>query len=248
MKKFTDSEISDVFIDKFASVPEVQNALRYIKQNESGMFLNLLNSYLKLTNDLVNLDEVDLKNIKEIHGNFKKLVTAGGVEEPSAYLFVTTLGKNRLHYITEATILMANPESQLFNFGLSELAVMMGKAYKLKAQGKVFSDTDLASDQVIWTQTKITNPYSITHIVIAHFFERCILHYLKEMDPSLTFTKDYFLNILDDVILLEAIKTPGKSVVFNIWNKSREEGGLSYINPDKVKAYKNKYLNFKIVN
>jgi len=233
--------IAKIFQTQFTTVPEVQNAIIDSNRDYKKLFAKLFSSYTELLKNISTLPSEDIEKITKIHGSFKKYIVAGGIEEPGAHTFLSILGEKRKHFLSEAGREIANPSSGTFKNGLADLVKMMAKASELKKQGKSFVDSDAGSDTVIWTHTKITDSTAILHVAIAHFFERALFRFLREKDASLIFPKDYYLNVLDDVIILQYIRTPGNAVVFDEWNKQKEDGGLGWINPEKVKAYEREF-------
>jgi|GEM_PF-2989856 len=230
-----DTNLLSLLTKGFIAVPEVHQAL--LSSSEEYILLSF-RSYIPLIKRLIHLTPEDIIKIEKIHQNFKRYLTAGEVEEPGAHTFLHILGEKRRHLLKDALEEILKTDSVLLIAGLTELTVMMKRASTLKQQRYELIDNNKEADRVIWTHTKITNPEAIIHVVLAHLFERCIFTYLKDCDSSLNFTKDYFLNVLDDIILIAEVTSPNGSQIFKMWNTQKNDGGLEWINPDKVRAYR----------
>lgn len=224
------------FTNAFVAVPEVSEAL---SKTPLEVFDRIFASYIQLALKLANLSPQQSSDIEIIHQRFKKQIVSGGELEKNAVVYLQLLGDHKSKLIDFISKLK-EPNIH-YHEVLTELVESMLKAHKLKMQGKEFKDADSESDNVVWTQTQITYPLAIIHVVIAHFFERYTYRCFHHIDADVILPKDFFLNALDDVIILEEIGDPGKSDIFNIWNREKETGGLSWLSEEKVAAYRTYY-------
>ncbi len=166
------------------------------------------------------------------HGNF------GTASEVSADELLTELGGNKdvISTLAQSAI---DPRSAHFDPALDELKRRMEGGHVLKLSGKQPNDEDPESRKVIWGHTIITNPEALIHFMCCHYLERYFAEALTDQGSQLARQKDFMLNALIDVVLVDHVGANKYDSIYKRWRSSKDEGGLGWITDDRQASYEN---------
>jgi hypothetical protein len=109
--------------------------------------------------------------------------------------------------------------------------------HQLKLRGGQPSDDDPESRKVIWGHTMISNPEVLVHFMICHYMERYFAVGLADHGSELALEKDFMLNALIDVVILDHLNGNRFANIYDIWRRSKDERGLRWINDDRLASY-----------
>lgn len=160
----------------------------------------------------------------------------GTASEVTADEMLTELGSeaDRLTSLAEVS---SNTGSLYFTPALNELVSRMEGGHRLKLSGRQPSDEDVESRKVIWGHTMITDPLALLNFTISHYMERYFAVALTEHGSQLAQQKDFMLNALIDVVLIDQLGSKRHSEIFKMWSTPKAMGGLGWVTQDRLDSY-----------
>lgn len=125
--------------------------------------------------------------------------------------------------------------------GITELATMMGNAWKLKQNEPNWkpTDGDNRADNVIWGFVNgASDAQTDIDFTICHGIERIVTEHLRDKNIDYTHHKDWLLSAMTDVVVLRGLqgKHPEKTVL-PLWTLRRPDG-LGWVSQSRLNAYK----------
>jgi hypothetical protein len=217
-------------------VPELRPGLS-LATNNPELAANIYTGYVSLIGHISELSDEERQTIRDAkermintHGNF------GTASEVSADDLLTELGTNR-HTFKTLAAQSTDPSSPYFKPALDELVNRMEGGHQLKLSGKQPSDDDPESRKVIWGHTMINDPHALVHFVVCHYMERYLAVALTEQGSQLARQKDFMLNALIDVVLVDNVLSGTFAKIYNVWSAPKDQGGLGWITQDRLASY-----------
>ena len=187
--------------------------------------------YLKLVKYMSELTEEDLDIIKKANA----LLVQDSASDYSAADFLSAISLEQKLGLRELAIESVTPGSSYYEKAIEELVDRMQRGSKMNAEGKV----PKKSDKLIWDHTQLKNSYVLFQFIICHYFERYMSEVFKERGLPMASSKDWFINILKDVIALRiARKDNIPGFIKASWTIERINDGLGWLGEDRINAYK----------
>ncbi len=163
----------------------------------------------------------------------------GSVSKVGANDILSALGESRdlLGSIATESV---NPDSPHYQPAIDELVRRMERGHQMSVDGVKPSDEDTRTHEYIWGHTVHTDKMddvTLLNFIICHYLERFFAEALAAKGYDFARQKDFLINALDDVIILEHIAGRGEPSIFNLWSKAKEQGGLGWITPERLDSY-----------
>ena len=221
-----------------SEAPELQVAMdRALNDPEHAT--EVYGQYVAIIDRLAHLSSAERSQIQE---SWDRLMSSRGeANSASSHNALDVL--SRLDVLGKAILTQASTSSvdlnaQPFAAAVEDFAARTKGGHEMKLRGETPTDGDPASDKVIWGHTQITDPEALLHFSIAHYLERYYSQVLPELGVEFAASqKDYFLNAMTDVLMLDHFGDNKFAAVFEEWAKPRDEGGLGWIKEDRIQAY-----------
>ena len=219
---------------RLTSVPELYPIADMVTTNPAHA-TDVYNTYLVLAEELVSLDGSDLDTVRKAQD-----LIQGEVGSAS------TVGANNLSAeLSERDIDLSSVASDSFDStspfyepAIDEFVARLEGGHAMKVAGKNPSDHDPDSLKVIWGHTVITGEEALLHFVVMHYLERFISKALYDRGVPQAQQKDFFINAVTDVVILNGLKNPDNPI-FNLWVAPKDKDGLGWITQDRLKSYTN---------
>lgn len=221
---------------RLSEVPELQPAFVIVDGNREHA-RDVYSEYVQLTKQMSQLNDAEIERIKGSQEALRaKDGTVGSASKIGANDILLALGKRR-NLLVELADQSTNPTSPYYNAAVDVLVGRLEGGHNLKLSGKSPSDFDPESLKVIWGHTVITGPEALLHFTVCHYLERFMAEGLFAQGVELARQKDFFINALVDVVILDKINSQNPSPIFDIWVTPKEQGGLGWITQDRLKSY-----------
>lgn len=221
-----------------SETPELQVAMDRALNNPEHATI-VYGQYIAIIDRLAHLSSAERNQIQE---SWDRLMSSRGeANSASSHNALDVL--SRLDVLGKAMLAQASISSvdlsaQPFGAAVDDFATRTKGGHEMKLRGEAPTDGDPASDKVIWGHTQITDPEALLHFSIAHYLERYYSQVLPELGVEFAASqKDYFLNAMTDVLMLDHFGDNKFAAIFEEWVKPRAEGGLGWIKEDRIKAY-----------
>ena len=234
----------DTLRTALADVPELQIGFDLTREDPEFATTTYL-GYMGLVGHIVELNGHDRQIIqsakvwmKEHQGVF------GTASEVSVDELLAELGEH-VDVIPKLVSASADPESPYFQPAMAELTRRMEGGHHLKASGGNPSDSDPESKKVIWGHTMMTNPdpHTLIHFMVAHYTERFFAVGLQDHGSVLATQKDFLLNALIDVVILDHLTTNRFANIYDVWRRPKGQAGLGWITDDRLASYTKQSIN-----
>lgn len=222
---------------KLAAVPELQPALDIIA-NDPAHSAYVYECYTQLIKDIPTLKQDELQRIKEAQTILRRRQGESGSASTVIVNDILSALGNQKDILSVTAEESTNQNSPYYQPALNELVKRMVGGHQLKLQCKSPSDFDPESLKVIWGHTLITDPEALLHFTICHYLERYISEALIAASIGLARQKDFLINAMVDVIILDNIQNKNTQL-FQTWVTSKPEGGLGWITEDRLSSYSN---------
>jgi hypothetical protein len=220
------------------NVPEVEEAIRAAGEEVSET-ARVFDDYLDLARRLAKLSPEQTRLVAEANEELNRRGgRSGSAVKEGADIFLEELGETGRQRLLEVISQAADPDSPNYQETVAELAAMMEGGHQLKVSGKRPVDGDPLSDKVIWGHTQISDPVALRHFVICHYLERYVSVSLRKLGVRAAKRKDFFLNAMTDVIILEEMSNSGEPSIFTMWSTPKDQGGLGWIPQERIDSYK----------
>ena len=222
--------------DRLSNVPELEPAFDLLSrspQHASDVYLG----YVALITAMTNLDASDMEKIARSQRILQQ--SGGGTGSASiigANNIVSALGE-RKNLLVEVANDSVNPHSAHYQQVVETLVTKLEGGHKLKLSGKSPSDHDPESLKVIWGHTLITGPEALLHFVTCHYLGLYYAKTLGEYGLEFTKQKDFFVNALADVVILNHLRSDISDPIFDIWATPKQAGGMGWITEPRLKSY-----------
>jgi hypothetical protein len=223
---------------ELTNVPELEIGLTYTEKDPEFAADTYL-GYVALVSHVAELSEGGRRAIRSAQAWMKKHAgNFGTASEVSADDLVAELGGHAT-VLRELSVSSANPASPYFKPAMAELARRMEGGHRLKEGGGNPGDDDPESKKVIWGHTMMPhfNPQALTHFMIAHYTERYVAAGLTNQGSKLAAQKDFLLNALIDVLILDHLAAHRFAGIYEVWRRSKDGGGLGWITDDRLASY-----------
>lgn len=230
------------------SVPEVRPGLAIIRADPNHA-VDVYNGYIYLIGSMAALTEAELVSID----NSQESVNDPNLEEEKDHGSASMIGANdivramgddkkELSVIAGQSYMPVLPGSTAYSRALHELKTRMEEGSRRFGDGETPSDSDPATHEVIWGHTKISPEYpeTLLHFVVCHYLERYFAETLTAKGYEFAKEKDFFINALDDVLILDDRNQCKYSAIFELWSRTKEDGGLGWITQARINSYKEK--------
>lgn len=228
--------------DSLHDVPEVQPGLTLI-DTDLEFAIDIYMSYCDLVGQMALLGNAELMRI-DVSQEYMRTPgrKQGSATSVGANDILRALGSDK-----DALVVLAEqsyePEvsSPYYENALDVLRKRMRAGSRLKAEGGEPSDDNPASHDLIWGHTIITDPEALLHFTICHFFERFFAGALTDRGgkiAELAMRKDFLINALDDVVILNELNNRGDPAIYEMWAKPKPFG-LEWITADRMRSYTN---------
>ena len=217
-------------------VPELQPGLDLVKNDHELAnsiykdYVSLISSMANLTDDERRIIHIAKESMMSSNGNF------GTASKVSADDILTELG-DRKGILADLAFLSTDSTSPYFAPALDELAVRMEGGHRLKRSGKQPSDDDPESRKVIWGHTMISDPLALVNFMVCHYMERYFAVALTEQGAQLAKDKDFMLNALIDVVLIDRLGANNFNGIYDMWSAPKDQGGLGWITQARLASY-----------
>lgn len=223
---------------KTANIPELEPALEYATKNPEHVF-DIYRQYVSIVRDLAHLSDGQIAQVHEAWSELNKThVDIGSASEINSADVLASLDDSGKEKLADAASQVVNPDSEYFEEAVAELVQRMEGGHLLKVEGKTPVDGDPEADKVIWGHTQITNPEALVHFTISHYLERYLSRVLSAQGvPFASSEKDFFLNAMTDVILLDHFAKDAYSDIFDMRTRTKENGGLGWLKEDRISAF-----------
>jgi hypothetical protein len=194
--------------------------------------------YVACITAMANVDTNDLDAISRSQITLRQSGgETGSASAISANDIVLALGHNKSLLVDLAKD-SVNPQSAHYLDTVETLVTKLEGGHKLKLSGKSPSDHDPESLKVIWGHTLITDPEALLHFVTCHYLGLYYARSLEERGLEFAKQKDFFVNALTDVIILNHLKSDAPDPIFDIWVTPKEAGGMGWITEARLASYK----------
>ena len=221
-----------------SDIPEIRPAIE-LANSDPGYVADIYAEYVDIIRQLSNLDyaEQDL-----IQRSWAKLIANGGeigsASQISAIELLARLSDSQILRPGYEAAKAITPESEQRNAAVSDLATMLEAGHWRAIEGKQLTDGDPEADVVIWGHTEISDPDALVHFVICHFLERYFARLIvsTSSDPKLP-QKDFFINAMADVILLDHFGLNHYIEIFEMWATPKDQGGLGWLKLDRIDSF-----------
>jgi hypothetical protein len=224
-------------LQSIRKTPELSLAFRLVEV-EPKFVSQTFGQYRRAVKTLVNLTETDVEQIAQVNR------TAG--QTRGADYFLTQLGDENGKQLLQIVDASTNPLSRYYyKTAVSELCLRIQKAQEYRGRirgGEMPKDGDTTWDSIIWGYLLIHNPnehlMALRHFVIGHYLERFVSGVLRAHNVPMAHDKDFFLNALSDVIAYSHSQGRGNKDQYDIWSTPKHLGGLGWISPQTLQAYR----------
>lgn len=228
-----------ILASRLDDVPELQTIMDTAHGNPE-VSTTIFGQYIDVVKRLSQLGPDEMASVRE---SWDKLMSGrGDVNSASKHNALDIFSKlddaGRAELANQAPQSI-NPESPYFEAAVSDFVARTEGGHQLKVDGKTPVDGDPASDKVIWGHTQVTDPEALLHFTVSHYLERYFSQCLAAEGVEFAANhKDYFLNAMTDVLMLDHFEENRFATIFDVWAKPRNEGGLGWIKEDRIEAYK----------
>jgi hypothetical protein len=225
-----------LLVARLNGVPELEPAFAIIEHDPQHA-RDVYTDYVQLVERMSQLDETDIAKMREAQLTLRsKDGIAGSASKIGASDILSVLG-DRASLLYELVDQSNNPTSLFYDPAINVLVTRMEGGHNLKLSGKSPSDFDSESLKVIWGHTVIIGPEALLHFTICHYLERFMAEGLSANGIEIARQKDFFINALVDVVILENFSVHGNSPIFELWVKSKNQGGLGWITRDRLDSH-----------
>ncbi len=222
--------------DRLSGVPELKPAFA-IFDSAPRHVKEVYVSYMALVARMAALSTPDQERIAQSQ---RLLVEQGGQSGSASVVgandIVNALG-DRKNVLVEMAIRSLDPSSDYYQNAVANLVSKMEGGHKLKLSGKTPSDHDPDSLKVIWGHTLITGNEALLHFVTCHYLGLYFAETLGAEGLVFAQQKDFFVNALTDVVILEHLHSGDPDPVFDVWAAPKQDGGMGWITDSRRKSY-----------
>ncbi len=239
MGELSPIQVNDYFTtldSRLIAVPELHASLELATSRPefaASVYMGhvaLVSHMAEITDDERQIIRAAKESMLNNHGNF------GTASEVSADDLLTELGDHK-GILAELAASSADPDSPSYNLAMDELIRRLEDGHQLKLSGKQPSDDDPESRKVIWGHTIITDPEALVYFMVAHYMERYFADALAKKGSRLALEKDFLLNALIDVVLVDSLSADTFGAIRKWWSDPKDQGGLGWITNDRVNSY-----------
>ncbi len=221
---------------RLIGVPELVPAFNIIDHNRDHA-RDIYSGYVQVIEEMSQLGDTDIASVQESQSALRaKDGITGSASKIGANDILSALGE-RKNLLSELADQSTDPTSPFYDAAVNVLVKRLEGGHKLKLSGESPSDLDPESLKVIWGHTVITRPEALLHFTICHYLERFMAEGLFANGIELARQKDFFINALVDVVILANMRSQSNSLIFEIWAKPKEYGGLGWITQDRLDSY-----------
>jgi hypothetical protein len=225
-----------LLVTRLNGVPELEPAFAII-EHDPQQARDVYADYVQLVERMSQLDDTDIAKVRGAQSALRaKDGITGSASKIGASDILAALG-DRDSLLSELIDQSTDPTSLFYDAAINVLVTRLEGGHNLKLSGKSPSDFDSDSLKVIWGHTVIIGPEALLHFTICHYLERFMAEGLSANGIELARQKDFFINALVDVVILENVSVHGNSPIFEHWAKSKEQGGLGWITQDRLDSY-----------
>jgi hypothetical protein len=221
---------------RLSSVPELDSAFAVYETNPQHA-ADVYLGYVALIDYMTRLDD---NAIGRIAAAQHALATSGGIvgsaSKVGANDILAALGDQKAK-LSEIGAQSSDPSSRFYEPAVDLLVTRLEGGHQLKLDKKTPSDFDPDSLKVIWGHTLITDPEALLHFVTCHYLERYFAESLTAQGVDLARQKDFFVNALVDVLIIDNLTTNQFRPAYDIWAKLKQQGGLEWITQDRLNSY-----------
>lgn len=226
---------TDLLGRRLVNVPELRPALDLAISNPD-LVVRTYEAYVALIDSMAAMTEEDKLLVD--HANKRlasKNTDTGSASKVSAIDLLDSVGDAEvLSSIAKNSIDRASP---FFDDAIDELIIRLEGGHQFKLAGKTPVDGDPESNKIIWGHTQITDPNALLNFTICHFLERYFAKELSARDIAIASQKDFFLNALIDVVIIDHLTLQKFKPIFELWAKPKNQGGMGWIIPDRLNSY-----------
>lgn len=221
--------------ERLTVVPELEQVVGTFHRDPENA-IDVYRTYTSLIAQMGNLDNVELSRIAASQQALQaKGGEVGSASSVGANDIVAALGE-KTGLLTEIAEQSVDPQTPYYAKALDTLVTRMQGGHDMRAAGKTPSDHDPASRAVIFGHTYITETETLLHFTICHYLERYFAEALSTQGFDIAKQKDFLINALDDVVILNGLKNPNDTI-FKLWSTPRDNGGLGWITSDRLNSY-----------
>ncbi|HEY4963785.1 MAG TPA: hypothetical protein VIH90_03760 [Candidatus Saccharimonadales bacterium] len=226
----------ELLASRLQNVPELAPAFDFINTNPEYA-RNTYENYVGLVIRMTKLTDAEQLLIARSQ---KTMRDTGGVvgsaSRVDSHDILEALGgkKDDLETIARRS---TDPKSPLYQATIDRLVTKMEGGHRLKLNGKTPSDFDPDSLKVIWGHTLITGQEALVHFVICHYLGLYFEEELAFEGYDFAHEKDFFVNSLTDIVILDRDTTSEAADRFKLWSRPKNQGGLGWITEDRLKSY-----------
>jgi len=221
---------------RLTGVPELRPAFAIFEETP-GHASEVYMSYVDLIGSVEHLSESDLGRIAQSQQLLNRQDSeSGSASKVGANDLLAAVG-SRKSLLADLAAQSFDPSSPYYQPTVDSLVAKMEGGHKLKAEGKTPSDHDPESLKVIWGHTLITGDEALLHFTVCHYLGLYFSEALSAEGIELASQKDFFVNALTDVVILNHLKPDAVDPIFEVWVTPKESGGMGWITDARLKSY-----------
>ncbi len=201
----------------------------------------LFSSYLNLIDSLTDLSSDDFDTIRQANAILDaedSKSNRAGPRRMTADRLVRSMGSDPLIF---KDLIRASTDVSSDDVEGAKAALRM----KLEQGHQIYATTGRTVD----TKTSIPDDVILDHVdrygyealantTIANYLQEYATRHLSSMNLDTTRQKDFFINALSDVLILDHISGQNKfRDIFEAWSRSRKAGGIGWITEKQIEAY-----------
>ncbi len=222
--------------ERLALIPELEPAFA-IFNTAPDHVVEIYLGYTALIKDMAALTEADQLLIVQSQRKLAQQAKGtGSASTIGANHIIEALG-SRKRLLIELADASTDSQNPFYASTVDSLATKLEGGHRLKMNGKIPSDHDPASLKVIWGHTVITGNEALLHFVTGHYLGQYFAEALQAAHIPFANQKDFFVNALTDVVILNYLKSGYEDPLFNVWATPKQAGGMGWITENRLKSY-----------
>lgn len=226
----------DTLEHRLSGVPELRPAFDIYDKNP-GHVSEVYLGYIGLISDMADLDAADLSLIQQSQISLRSSgKETGSASSIGANDIVTALGP-RKGMLVDLANNSVNPQSEHYQDAVNNLVSKLEGGHKLSERRKSPSEHDPESLKVIWGHTLITGDEALLHFMTCHYLGLYFSEALQAEKIDFADKKDFFVNALTDVVIINHLHANNTDPMYDVWAKSKKEGGMGWITKSRRNSY-----------
>lgn len=236
VEKFADIFLS-MLKDSLIKIPEY-SSLFVDRTRTRNVLIAALSRQLKVAKKALNLTQKELAQINNAALRMReKGIELHSASPVNAKHFAQEIGLRGTLELAETLDNFFQEIGDIESVALKDFFQRSLNGHAYVARGLTPQDKDPRWDTTIYGHTQLTYTDALIEFAVAHFIERYVSAKLNELGIEIGKEKDYFLNVMSDVISLDYFGDKEFLETLVRWQADKSNGGLGWFSMEKLLEY-----------